>query len=517
MDEDNFMRSMAAGLINMQSSLTGMIQNDHESGALPGQGMFANFIAPTNVTPSVKAQIAALPKSPDLILYLHIDLEFEHEGTSLMCCAHTIKKEHGSDGKPYADSDAFGLVLANSAMLDTLNNIHNAKIRVLLGTLAKACIEPMKGNGMMGASMAFLPPEMRPVPSRPKKVLFQTRGEVEMLRDELKEMGIDEVDVAEQSLIQSCEIQASSTDMPSPDGASMEEIMHDPRAMMAHRIIEQTEGPYVSEERVSLGGWSPPNEPGDFPLCWYARPPSDPTSYRPTTLCGWRTNLERAVLREDSDNVKRIVSKYNTNHVREYVECRMLLTKMAQRGMVNACRLLIVECGASVEGAQAPDAKGWWKGIQNNSGNYQDLTPLHQAARNGKLETVRLLLEHGANVNQIDRSEIRGSPLHHVVSMGEIDCVKLLCEHGADHTYAGFGGEALDISEMVVGGDVFKQRVQTKVDQILREYEARCSYCRKSDPLKQCPCKKERYCDASCQRRRWKLHKKYHNEIVGGT
>eukprot|EP00985_Skeletonema_marinoi_P033063 scaffold40355_cov204-Skeletonema_marinoi.AAC.3 len=40
-------------------------------------------------------------------------------------------------------------------------------------------------------------------------------------------------------------------------------------------------------------------------------------------------------------------------------------------------------------GAQASDAKGWWKGIQNNSGNYQDLTPLHQAARNGKLETVR--------------------------------------------------------------------------------------------------------------------------------
>ncbi|KAK1733027.1 hypothetical protein QTG54_016358 [Skeletonema marinoi] len=119
MDEDNFMRSMAAGLMNMQSSLTGMIQNDHESGALPGQGMFANFIAQTNVTPSVNAQIAALPKSHDLILYLHIDLEFEHEGTSLMCCAHTIKKEHGSDGKPYADSDAFGLVLANSAMLDT--------------------------------------------------------------------------------------------------------------------------------------------------------------------------------------------------------------------------------------------------------------------------------------------------------------------------------------------------------------------------------------------------------------
>jgi hypothetical protein len=184
------------------------------------------------------------------------------------------------------------------------------------------------------------------------------------------------------------------------------------------------------------------------------------------------------------------------------------------RGMVNACKLLLDDCGANVEGAQAPDAKGWWKDIQNNSGNYRDLTPLHQAARNGKLEVCRLLLDHGANINQIDKDTVRGSPLQHAVSMGEIDCVKLLCERGADHTHVGLGGEALDISEMMAQENVYKRRAQEKVQQILREYDPRCSFCRQPNPPKQCPCKKERYCDAECQRGRWKLHKKYHKTLI---
>lgn len=287
------------------------------------------------------------------------------------------------------------------------------------------------------------------------------------------------------------------------------ENIGDPRALANH-MRDQVEGPYVSEEQKSLGGWNPPNGPGDLPYHWYAQPPTDPNAYRPSTLFGWRTNLERAVLGEDKDVVERITSQQRASDVREYVECRMLLTKMAMRGLVNACKLLLDKCGASVEGAQAPDSKEWWKAIQNKSGNYGDLTPLHEAARNGKLETVRLLLDYGANINQIDKAEVRGSPLQHAVSRGEIDCVQLLCERGADHTHVGMGGEALDISEMMGQSDVSKLRVQEKVQQILREYDPRCSYCRQPNPQKRCPCKKERYCDATCQRNRWKLHKKYH-------
>ncbi|KAL7455728.1 hypothetical protein ACHAWC_007670 [Mediolabrus comicus] len=420
-----------------------------------------------------------------------------------MCAAHEIKKEHGSDGKSYADSDGFGMSLATTAIFDTSRNEPRTKVRILLGTLAKACLEPLVGPG----GMSIVPQQMRGMfpPSRPVKVLFQTSGYVEMLRDELKEMGIRNVDVAEQNIIQSCELFSSSQNMPK-DGPNMldnPELIGDPRAM-ANRLMEQVEGPYVSEERESLRGWVPPSEPA-----------SERSEFIPTNIYMWLENEFRTCsARRRHGGLKRITSKYSASDVREYVECRMLLTKMAMRGMVNACKLLLDDCGANVEGAQAPDAKGWWKDIQNNSGNYRDLTPLHQAARNGKLEVCRLLLDHGANINQIDKDTVRGSPLHHAVSMGEIDCVKLLCERGADHTHVGLGGEALDISEMMAQENVYKRRAQEKVQQILREYDPRCSFCRQPNPPKQCPCKKERYCDAECQRGRWKLHKKYHKTII---
>ena len=61
--------------------------------------------------------------------------------------------------------------------------------RILLGTLAKACLEP--GLGVpLGVNSAF-------IPSKPKKVLFTTRGELAMVEPDLIKMGIMECDVAE--------------------------------------------------------------------------------------------------------------------------------------------------------------------------------------------------------------------------------------------------------------------------------------------------------------------------------
>ena len=265
---------------------------------------------------------------------------------------------------------------------------------------------------------------------------------------------------------------------------------------------------------VNVKGGRHPNEPGNLPGRWYARPPDDPNSFRPTALLGWRTNLERAILREDRTRVKSIVSKRNAKDIREFVELRMLLTKCAQRGLIEACRLLIEDCNASVEGAQAPDAKSWWLEIQNSSGNCDSLTPLHQASRNGQTEAVKLLIEHGANVNKIDKANIRGSTLHHAVSGGQIDCCRILCENGADLSYEGYGGDAIKISELIAERDEYARRVQDKIQQILREYDSRCSNCQRPAAAKSCPCRKERYCDALCQRARWKSHKRYHKEIV---
>ena len=130
-----------------------------------------------------------------------------------------------------------------------------------------------------------------------------------------------------------------------------------------------------------------------------------------------------------------------------------------------ACTLLIDDCGASVEGAQAPDAESWWLDVQNSSGNYDSLTPLHQAAREGQDDSIILLLDKGADIDRVDKSRVRGTALHHAVSTGQIDCVQILCEGGASHTYQGQGGEALDISELVAAGNVYRSRVQEKVQE----------------------------------------------------
>ena len=70
----------------------------------------------------------------DHFFYLYVSQYF--------CAAHEIKKEHGSDGKSYADSDGFGMSLATTAIFDTSGNEPRTKVRILLGTLAKACLEP---------------------------------------------------------------------------------------------------------------------------------------------------------------------------------------------------------------------------------------------------------------------------------------------------------------------------------------------------------------------------------------
>jgi hypothetical protein len=352
-------------------------------------------------------------------------------------------------------------------------------------------------------------------PCRPRKVLLATQGELDMLEPDLRSIGITEMGVAEQSLIRSLEIHSSVMNDAQYDVRS--DPMGGPQAM-GHAIMAQTQAryePYVDEEPVSLGRWRPPTEEGDFPARWFARPPNDPFSYRPTALCGWRTNLERAILREDTAKVNEIVNKYNAADIREYVECRMLLTKCAQRGLITACKLLIDKCGASTEGAQAPDSESWWLEVQDASGNCDSLTPLQQAARNGQVESVKLLLDKGAEIDRIDKSNLRATALHHAISGRQTECCQVLCERGANLRYKGSGGDALGISEMLADQDKFSERVQEKMQQILREFDSRCSACRAPNPAKTCPCRKERYCDAACQKERWRKHKEYHRKVVG--
>jgi hypothetical protein len=418
------------------------------------------------------------------------------------------------------ESDGLGMNLAMAVQLDPTNSMTTLP-GVLLGTLAKACLRP--GNSMMQEMMGMPMGELRGLqPCRPRKILFATQGAVDMLEEDLQAIGIRLFGVAEPNLIRSLERYQSAMQDAQRDGEGMDDsILFQSNNRQRVGEILQTQNrahfdPYVDEQVISLGSWKPPKGPGEFPKRWYARPPPNRDSYRATQLCGWRTNLEKAVLREDATKVQQIVSERRKSDIREYCECRILLTKCAKRGLLIGCQLLLDKCGVSVEGIQAPDTERFWREIANHSGNEADLTPLHGACREGQAEAVKLLLDKGAQINRLDNSRLRGSALHHSVAAGQTGVCRILCERGADLTYVdGMGNEALDISEMLSGQDVYRERVHKKIQQILREFDRRCAECRTPNASKRCPCHKENYCSPACQKRRWKHHKAYHKQIMG--
>ncbi|KAL3229125.1 Protein HOS4 [Nakaseomyces bracarensis] len=67
---------------------------------------------------------------------------------------------------------------------------------------------------------------------------------------------------------------------------------------------------------------------------------------------------------------------------------------------------------------------------QDNAGN----SPLHEAALNGYLSIVKLLVSHGANVNIQSYEMFKDTPLVDASANGHLDVVKYLLKHGADPT-----------------------------------------------------------------------------------
>lgn len=57
-------------------------------------------------------------------------------------------------------------------------------------------------------------------------------------------------------------------------------------------------------------------------------------------------------------------------------------------------------------------------------------TPLHIAAYENKLESVKYLVERGANVNA--RDDYMKTPLHEATRKCNIEMIKFLIEHGSD-------------------------------------------------------------------------------------
>ena len=112
--------------------------------------------------------------------------------------------------------------------------------RILLGTLAKACLSP--GNIAMQQMMG-MPQEVGDVfginkPSRPRKVLFATQGFLDMLEPDLKAMGIRLMGVAEPNLIRSIERHQSAMMDAERDGDPMINPFSG-REGMGHALLAQ--------------------------------------------------------------------------------------------------------------------------------------------------------------------------------------------------------------------------------------------------------------------------------------
>ena len=60
----------------------------------------------------------------------------------------------------------------------------------------------------------------------------------------------------------------------------------------------------------------------------------------------------------------------------------------------------------------------------------QIMTPLHRASSGGKLEAMRCLLDHGANINA--RAVDGRTPLHCAIMYSNVQAARFLLERGAD-------------------------------------------------------------------------------------
>ena len=115
----------------------------------------------------------------------------------------------------------------------------------------------------------------------------------------------------------------------------------------------------------------------------------------------------------------RILLKYKANAVARNFDSATPL-HFASRGrdnrgapsFPNVARLL-VEHGADV-----------------NARMDANFTPMHEAARNGRVESIRALLELGADINA--RKNDDATLLHEAAAGGSVEAIRMLLELGAD-------------------------------------------------------------------------------------
>ncbi|EKX40749.1 hypothetical protein GUITHDRAFT_60244, partial [Guillardia theta CCMP2712] len=74
------------------------------------------------------------------------------------------------------------------------------------------------------------------------------------------------------------------------------------------------------------------------------------------------------------------------------------------------------------------------QGVETNFSDEWGTTVLQLAVKQGNVEAVKLLLEHGADPNVASSSDSETTPLHTAIIKGNPEVVLSLIQHGADLT-----------------------------------------------------------------------------------
>lgn len=132
-----------------------------------------------------------------------------------------------------------------------------------------------------------------------------------------------------------------------------------------------------------------------------------------------RNRLEKLTMEERKSIVGRL---YDHTSAPLFISCK--------RGNVEIVDYLIVKCGADIE------QKGFYEVSDDRSVHY--VTPLWCAAVSGRLEVVKCLVRHNADVNNI--SDTGSTPVRSACFMTHFDIVQFLVENGADIVKPNYNG-----------------------------------------------------------------------------
>jgi hypothetical protein len=256
-----------------------------------------------------------------------------------------------------------------------------------------------------------------------------------------------------------------------------------------------------------------------LPPSWFVRDPS--RTNVPIHHCwGWRSELEKALLRADILTAQNVVACRAREDVCEFLERRMVLSRAAAKGLASVCTFLVSEqVGCFVDGVRDPRNRSEWRICQEgtgNNGNVRGFTPLLMAIEDAQADVVEVLLQARADPN-LGGLELGGSALHlaaaRMPQSPRIVSLLLADSRTNVHLRDNFGQTPLQLAEMTLdcGGNLC-------VVALLRNESAglqACATCKKpargGGKLKQCPCGIVVYCDSACQRGHWLVHKLMHN------